>query len=377
MPDPAFVSHIVHFGVFEADLRSGELRKHGLKVKIQEQPFRVLAMLLEQPGQIVAREELRKKLWPAETFVDFEHGLNAAINKLREALGDSADNPRFVETLHRRGYRFIAPVEAHHALAPSSERREVGIESPPGSEGAEGTVTDAGKGQGAAEAGPEPVSPPAKVTAVSDRRKETALIERRYRVRRWALSLGVGTLALAGVVAILVGLNVATIRDRLRTAVGARSPMPAPHIDSIAILPFDNLSHDPEQEYFADGMTEELITNLGKVSALRVISRTSVMRYKGTRKPLPEIAKELNVDALVEGTVLRSGNRVRITANLLHAPTDRHLWAETYERDLQDVLSWQDEVARAIADEVKAKVTPDIQVHQAGARPVNPKAYEA
>jgi TolB-like protein len=153
--------------------------------------------------------------------------------------------------------------------------------------------------------------------------------------------------------------------------------MPAPHIDSIAILPFDNLSHDPEQEYFADGMTEELITNLGKVSALRVISRTSVMRYKGTRKPLPEIAKELNVDALVEGTVLRSGNRVRITANLLHAPTDRHLWAETYERDLQDVLSWQDEVARAIADEVKAKVTPDIQVHQAGARPVNPKAYEA
>ena len=247
MPDPAFVSHVVHFGVFEADLRSGELRKHGLKVKIQEQPFRVLAMLLEQPGQIVAREELRKKLWPAETFVDFEHGLNAAINKLREALGDSADNPRFVETLHRRGYRFIAPVEAHHALAPSLERREVGIESPPGSEGAEGTVTDAGKGQGAAEAGPEPVSPPAKVTAVSDRRKETALIERRYRVRRWALSLGVGTLALAGVVAILVGLNVATIRDRLRTAVGARSPMPAPHIDSIAILPFDNLSHDPEQ----------------------------------------------------------------------------------------------------------------------------------
>ncbi len=120
MPDPALVSHVVHFGVFEVDLRSRELRKHGLKVKIQEQPFRVLAMLLEQPGEVVAREELRKKLWPAETFVDFEHGLNAAINKLREALGDSADNPRFVETLHRRGYRFIAPVVIH-PLSPSSE----------------------------------------------------------------------------------------------------------------------------------------------------------------------------------------------------------------------------------------------------------------
>src|ERR1039458_472564 len=134
MPDPALVSYVVHFGVFEADLRSRELRKHGLKVKIQEQPFRVLAMLLEQPGQIVAREELRKKLWPAETFVDFEHGLNAAINKLREALGDSADNPRFVETLHRRGYPVIAPV-AQHPLTPSLETEEVGIESAHGSGG--------------------------------------------------------------------------------------------------------------------------------------------------------------------------------------------------------------------------------------------------
>ncbi len=217
----------------------------------------------------------------------------------------------------------------------------------------------------------------APVAAVSDRRKEPALRERRYKVRRWALSLGIGTLALAGVVAVLVGLNVAHWRDRLRTGVGARATMPMPRIESIAILPFDNLSHDPEQEYFADGMTEELITNLGKVSALRVISRTSVMRFKGTRKPLPEIAKELNVDALVEGTVLHSGNRVRITANLLHAPTDRHLWAESYERDLGDVLSLQSEVASAIAREVQAKLTPQEQDRLATGHSVNPEVYEA
>jgi TolB-like protein/DNA-binding winged helix-turn-helix (wHTH) protein/cytochrome c-type biogenesis protein CcmH/NrfG len=387
MPDPAFVSYVVHFGVFEADLRSGELRKHGLKVKIQEQPFRVLAMLLERPGHIVAREELRKKLWPAETFVDFEHGLNAAINKLREALGDSADNPRFVETLPRRGYRFIAPVEARHALAPSSETGEVGIESPPGlgrgesvvpgSAASPGMTPRSERAEALVEAGPAPVSPPAPVAAVSDRRKETAVREQRHKVRHWTLSLGVGALALAGVVALLVGLNVAHWRDRLLTALGGRGSMPSPRIESIAILPFDNLSNDPEQEYFADGMTEELITNLGKVSALRVISRTSVMRFKGTRKPLPEIAKELNVDAIVEGTVLRSGNRVRITANLLHAPTDRHLWAESYERDLGDVLSLQREVASAIAREVQAKLTPQEQDRLATGHSLNPEVYEA
>ena len=148
-----------------------------------------------------------------------------------------------------------------------------------------------------------------------------------------------------------------------------------PKIESIAVLPLENLSGDKEQEYFADGMTEALITDLGKIGALRVISRTSVMQYKGTKKPLPQIARELNVDAIVEGTVQRSDNRVRITANLLHAPTDRHLWAETYERDLRDVLALQDEVARAIASEIQIKVTPNEQVRLASARPLNPEAY--
>ena len=158
-------------------------------------------------------------------------------------------------------------------------------------------------------------------------------------------------------------------------AVGAVREPPL-QIQSIAVLPLENLSRDPEQEYFADGMTEELITNLGKISALRVISRTSVMRYKGTKKPLPEIAKELNVDAIVEGTVLRSGDRVRVTANLLHAATDRHLWAETYERDLGDVLTLQSEVAQAVAREIKVAISPAESRGLARVRSVNPEAYE-
>ena len=179
-----------------------------------------------------------------------------------------------------------------------------------------------------------------------------------------------------GLAAVVIALNVGGLRDRLLSVVGGRrTVVSTPKIESIAVLPLENLSGDKEQEYFADGMTEALITDLGKISALRVISRTSVMQYKGTKKPLPQIARELNVDAIVEGTVQRSDNRVRITANLLHAPTDRHLWAETYERDLRDVLALQDEVARAIASEIQIKVTPQEQTRLASARLVNPEAY--
>jgi TolB-like protein len=202
---------------------------------------------------------------------------------------------------------------------------------------------------------------------------QTAVVDRRYSVRARAVALAAG--GLVALVAALIGLNVAGLRDRALGVVGAVREPPL-QIRSIAVLPLENLSRDPEQGYFADGMTEELITNLGRISALRVISRTSVMQYKGTKKPLPQIARELNVDAIVEGTVQRSENRVRITANLLHAPTDRHLWAETYKRDLRDVLALESEVARAIADEVKAKLTPQVQARLAHARPVDPEAHE-
>ena len=187
-------------------------------------------------------------------------------------------------------------------------------------------------------------------------------------LRKWWMVMAACGAA-AAVVAILAALNVGGWRDRLQGRAGAR------RIESLAVLPLANLSGDPEQEYFADGMTEELIATLGKLSALRVISRTSVMRYKKTDKPLPQIAKELNVDAVIEGSVLRAGNRVRITAQLIQGSTDRHLWAESYERDLRDILALQSEVARAITSEVKAKVTPEQQFHLASPRPVNPEAY--
>jgi TolB-like protein/DNA-binding winged helix-turn-helix (wHTH) protein/Tfp pilus assembly protein PilF len=332
----------LRFSVFEVDLRTGELRKQGLKVKLHGQPFQILAMLLERPGELVTREEIREKLWPGDTFIDFEHSVNSSIKRLREALGDDPAAPRFIETLPRHGYRFIAPVEPHHPLTPSSERRGANADSPPASGGGQGVV------------------------AVG------AIHESPLR-RHWVAAVAGGFVA--AVVAVLLALNAAGLGDRLLTALGARRAVPAPRIESIAVLPLENLSRDPEQEYFADGMTEELITNLGKISALRVISRTSVMQYKGTKKPLPQIARELNVDAVVEGTVQRSGDRVRITANLLHASTDRHLWAETYERDLRDVLTLQSEVARAIADEIKARVQPQEQARLATARPVNPEAH--
>jgi TolB-like protein/Tfp pilus assembly protein PilF/predicted Ser/Thr protein kinase len=206
-----------------------------------------------------------------------------------------------------------------------------------------------------------PVSPPAKTAAM-----RTSPLQR----------LALAGLALIAVVAVLAALNVAGLRDRLLTAVGVRPAAPAPKIESIAVLPLANLSGDPAQEYFVDGMTEALIAELGQIGSLRVISRTSVMQYKGAKRPLPQIARELNVDALIEGSVLRSGDRVRITAQLIGAVPERHLWARSYERDLRDVLSLQSEVARAIADEVKAKVTPEVQARLASARPVDPEAHE-
>ncbi|HUU14678.1 MAG TPA: tetratricopeptide repeat protein [Terriglobia bacterium] len=329
MADPTSPPRLIRFGVFEVDLRTGEMRKHGLKIKLQEQPFQVLVMLLERPGEVVTREELHEKVWGLDTFVDLEHGLATAVKKIREALGDSADNPRFVETLARRGYRFIYPVEV----------------------------------------GEHPRGAPALSETPREGRKGPPLPGR--------LAIPIGVFSLLAIVAVLLALNVAGLRDRLLTAVGARRAVPLQEIKSIAVLPLENLSGDPEQEYFADGMTDELITSLGKISALRVISRQSVMRYKGSKKPLPEIARELNVDAVVEGTVRRSGDRVRITANLLHAPSDRHLWAETYERNLGDALTLESEVARAIVHEIRVKLTPHEQTELARARPVNPEAYQA
>jgi len=319
MPAPAPAARALRFDTFELDLRAGELHKRGVKLRLQGQPLQVLTILLQSAGNLVTREELSSQLWPADTFVDFDHSLHNAIGRIREVLGDSAETPRYIETLPRRGYRFIAPVEE--------------VQAPRISE-ANGNKTPEGVA----------VAPPT--------------------ARRVALAITLSFCA-------AIGLTVWAAWRHFYV----KSPVPS--IRSLAVLPMQNLSGDAAQEYFADGMTEELITDLAKVSALRVISRTSVMRYKGTKKGLPEIAKELNVDGIVEGSVMRSGNRVRITAQLLHAPTDKHLWAEAYERDLGDVLRLQNEVAQAIAQQVQAQLTPQQQARFRSAGSVNPDAYEA
>jgi TolB-like protein/DNA-binding winged helix-turn-helix (wHTH) protein/Tfp pilus assembly protein PilF len=318
---------LVRFRTFELNLKTRELYRNGLKLKLRGHPIDVLAMLLERPGELVTREDLRKKLWPEDTFVDFEHGLNSTINRLREALGDKADAPRFIETLPRLGYRFITPVKVEVAESPPDA-----CESP-------------------ATAGP------AEVTVGQLLRK------------RW---MALAAAALIGTLAVLFSINTFGLRDRV-----LERALPIPKIQSIAVLPLASLSTDPEQEYFADGMTDALLTDLGRVGALHVISRQSIMRYKGSKKPLPEIARELSLDAIVEGTVQRSGGKVRITAQLLQAKTDRHLWADSYERDFRDVLSLQGEVAQDIAHEIEVTLSPDESRRLADAHTVNTDAYEA
>lgn len=264
------------FDSFEVDFDAGQIRKHGSKLRLPGQSFELLRLLLERPCKVVTRKELRDRLWSDDTFVDFEHGLNAAINKLREVLGDSAKHPRYIETLPRRGYRFMA--EAHEGPATTFQRKRE---------------------------------------------------EKGRRIR------------------------------------------------FLVVLPFRNLSGDSDQEYFADGMTDALITNLAKISAVRVISRNSAMRYKGTPKSLQAIARELNIDGVVEGTVLRVGKHVRITAQLIDTASDTHVWTESYERDVRDIFSLQSEVVQAIAAGIRVKVTPRERARLARTHRVVPEAHEA
>ena len=327
------------FGPFEVDFRAGELFKDGRKVRLQEQPFRILAMLLEHTGGTVTREELHQRLWPNDTFVDFDHGLNNAINRLRETLCDSAENPRYIETLPRRGYRFVASVELISPAA-ALEPVEVLSETAASLEPSGGALRQASNERGTS------AWPP--------------------RMRRLTFVAAFTSVLLAVVLVFNFG--------KLRTRVFSAEPMP--RIQSIAVLPFENLTGDPGQEYLVDGMTDELTTRLAQISSWKVISRTSAMQYKATKKLLPQVARDLNVDAVVEGSVTRSGRRVRITAQLIQATTDRHLWANSYEQDLGDILSLQGEVARDITDRVRVRLNPREEERLAQARPVVPDAYE-
>jgi TolB-like protein/DNA-binding winged helix-turn-helix (wHTH) protein/tetratricopeptide (TPR) repeat protein len=304
--------HCIRFAVFEVDLESGELRKHGVKIKLQQKPFQILVLLLERHGQVVTREELQRRLWPSDVFVDFESGLNNAVKKLRAALGDSAETPRFIETVARHGYRFLAiPQSANGA----------------------------------------PTVPP--VT------KKASHISRIW--------IAAGLVVLMA----LIGSIWAARRRALHPASAASQ------IHKIAVLPLENLSHDEQQEYFADGMTDAIIDQLARVQGLTVISRTSTMQYKKARKPLPQIARELGVDTVVEGTVLRSGNRVRVSAQLIDAATDRHLLSRTFEQDLVDVFKLQQDVARAVAQQITSSLTARDAGRLSHPVPVDPAAYQA
>jgi TolB-like protein/DNA-binding winged helix-turn-helix (wHTH) protein/Flp pilus assembly protein TadD len=296
---------IVRFGLFEFDAELGELRKQGLKIRLADQPLQVLILLLERPGDVITRDAVRQRLWPADTFVDFDAGLNSALKKLRDALGDSAENSQFVETVPRRGYRFIAPVK---------------------------------------------VIPVDRLSAPAAEKSQTA----RLRLRpAWIVS----GLALAGIIAAVL------LVERGSPELGARRGSD----QSLAVLPFENLTGDPGRDYLADSLTDALTTTLAQAGGFNVVSRTSAAQYRSGKRSLPAIARDLNVNAVLQGSVASSGPDVRVTAQLIDAATDRHIWARSYESELSKVLELHREIARAI--------TAELQKHSAPG--VNPEAYDA
>jgi TolB-like protein/DNA-binding winged helix-turn-helix (wHTH) protein len=312
---------LFRFANFELDPLTGELRAGQALSRLQPQPLKLLLVLLRRPGELVSREELKQELMPDAAYGDFDHAINIAVSKLRTALNDSSDSPRLIETLPRRGYRFVGNVEY--------DKGAPGIQATQG---------------------------------VSVRRGFRLALTGHWGRWRVLTVAGCGVTALA----LLLWL----------ISTGVRQPGATNAIRSLAVLPLTNLSQNPEQEYFSEGMTDALITELSQISSLRVISRTSVMHYQGTSKSAPEIAKELKVDGIVEGSVTRAGDRVRINVQLIDARSDTHLWARNYDRDLRDVLSLQSEVALSIAGAVRAQITPDLKVRMARNRTVEPEAYD-
>lgn len=330
----------IRFGPYEVDFRAGELFKNGRRIRLQDQPLQILAMLLEQPGGVVTREELRQRLWPTDTFVDFDHGLNNTINRLREALNDSADAPKFIETLPRRGYRFVGEVNAHI----SAESRASGVANSEDSIEAREIANPVGQ-EASGTAKPSPVP--------------------------WLRRVGKPWLvAASGSIAALLILWLYVGRQRpFRTNAAVK-------IQSIAVLPLDNLSGDPTQEYFADGMTDALTTYLAQMRGIRVISRTSAMHYKGTKKALPEIAKELGVDAVVEGSASRSSAVIHVNAQLIYVPGDSHIWAHSYEGATSGLAAMESEIANDLARKIGAATALESGNRFSRAVTVNPEAYD-
>jgi TolB-like protein/DNA-binding winged helix-turn-helix (wHTH) protein/Tfp pilus assembly protein PilF len=326
---------LVKFGVFEFDLTTGDLFNGRRTIRLQEQPRQVLSILVNRPGELVTRDDLRALVWPGDTFVDFDTGLNVIVNKVRQALGDSAASPRFIETLPRRGYRFIAPV----------------------AQMSDGDV-----------AAGESLTDPQRPDPDASRRADAAQPLAAAATRGW-LRLSF----LLTVVVIAAGLWLARgwRAAEPQASAGAR-------IRTLAVLPLENLSNEAENDYFTDGMTDALITDLASIRSLNVIARQSTRQFKGSTKPVATIAKELGgVDAVIEGSVFRNGNRVRLIVQLIDARTERHLWARTYEQELTDILQLQRDAALTISSEIRATLTPQERSRLQHARQVNSAAHDA
>jgi TolB-like protein/DNA-binding winged helix-turn-helix (wHTH) protein/Tfp pilus assembly protein PilF len=341
LPEQVQFSNRVKLGDdFDLDRRAYELRRAGRPLKLERIPMELLLLLVERHGELVSREQIIERIWGQEVFLDADTSINSAIRKIRQALKDSPEQPRFVQTVTGRGYRFIAPVaEIAPPTLPVAEERIISVENQ-----RSGAAINVATG---------PVQPPPPKQRGGQRK-----------------TLWAGSLAVAGFV-LLLALGIGSRRgwSPLRTG--------TPALHSIAVLPLENITGDPAQQYFSDGMTDALITDLAQIGSLRVVSRTSTAHYRDAHKTLPEIAKELGVDAVVEGTIARSGNRVRIDAQLIEATTDRHLWARSYERDIQDVLALQSDLARTIASEVQVRLSPGEQARLETKPSVRPEAYEA
>ena len=322
MANPAESTQTVRFGEFELDLRTGELRSNGHHIILQEKPFQILTALLERPGEMVSREELIKRLWATGTFVDFDLSLNKAVNRLREALEDSAEQPRFIETFPKRGYRFVAEVTRN--------------------------------GTGPTEA---------SLTSPAQESKNLVLASGTIRWR---------SAVFAGFLAIIVVVSYVAWRGHSAT------PAPPGRI-MMAVLPFQNLTGDPEQEYLTDGLTEETIARLGGLQPERlgVIARTSVMGYKHGDKRLDQIGRELGVQYVLEGSVRRDRNRLRITAQLIQVNDQSHLWAQEYDRSLQDIIALQDDVAAGVTQEIQSRWAIELRNHPVHYQSANPEAYDA
>jgi len=342
---------IVSFDKFTADLRLKELRRDGVPIKLRGQPFAVLAMLIERPGEVVTREELRAHLWTSETFVDFDHSLNVAVNRIREALCDSSERPLFVETVPRIGYRFIAKVNGG------------GLTSD--------TAAEAGARANSAEAALQ-AEPPAIVPQslarpttgnASPEFGERAAVRRRQ-ILWYAAVMALLAVGLAAVYAVRRGSHEAAS---------------APHEKiMLAVLPFENLTGDPANEYFSDGLTEEMITQLATMQPERlgVIARTSVMGYKHGDRSVSRVGSQLGVQYILEGSLRQSSGRVRITAQLIQVKDQTHLWAEDYDRDLGDVLTLEREVSANVAREIQLELTSQQNANIRQPRPVDPEAHE-